>query len=228
MSSSWRTLDRRILRDIALVCLADAVVGASFGAIAVSGGLPAWIPIALSVLVFAGGSQFAAVGVVLAGGGWVAAVAAGLVLNARMLPFGFAVGEVLEGPRWKRLLGAHLLTDESAAFTLQQREKQTRRAVYWTCGLTLFAAWNIAVVLGAFAGSAIGDTGALGLDAAFPAVLLALVLPALKDRRTRDAALLGTVLALVATPLLPAGVPVLLSLAGLALAGRTVLSGEVR
>src|SRR5438067_8144718 len=97
MRSFWRTLDRASLRDIALVCLADAIVGASFGAIAVSGGLKLWVPIVMSLLVFAGGAQFAAVGVVLAGGSPVAAVAAGLILNARHLPFGFAVADVLDG-----------------------------------------------------------------------------------------------------------------------------------
>ncbi|MFJ1703712.1 AzlC family ABC transporter permease [Kitasatospora sp. NPDC088346] len=222
MSSSWRTLDRAILHDIALVCLADAVVGASFGAISVGGGLPAWVPITLSVLVFAGGSQFAAVGVLLAGGGPLAAVATGLVLNTRLLPLGFAVGDVLGGaPRWKRMLGAHLLTDESAAFALQHRDPRRRRTVYWLCGIALFLCWNLAVVLGAVAGSAIGDTAALGLDAAFPAVLLALLLPLLDRRSTRDAALIGAAAALLATPFLPPGLPVLLALIGLAPAVRT-------
>jgi len=55
-------------------------------------------------------------------------------------------------------------------------------------------------------------------------VLLALVLPALADRGTRNAALLGVVVAVVATPFLPAGLPVLLALAGLVLAGRPALT----
>ncbi len=221
MSSSWRTTDRGTLRDIVLVCLADAIVGASFGAIAVSGGLPAWVPIVLSLLVFAGGAQFAAVGVVLAGGSAVAAVLAALVLNARLLPFGFAVADVLDGRWWTRLLGAHLMTDESVAFALRHHDRQRRRAVFWTCGVALFASWNVAVVLGVLAGRAIGDTGALGLDAAFPTVLLALILPALADRATRRSALLGAVVAVAATAFLPAGVPVLLALLGLLPAARS-------
>jgi 4-azaleucine resistance transporter AzlC len=215
MYSLWRTLDRGTLRDIALVCLADAIVGAAFGAITVSGGLPLWVPITMSLLVFAGGAQFVAVGVVLAGGGPVAAVTAGLVLNARLLPFGFAVADVLGGRRWTRLLGAHVLTDEVVAFVLRRDDRQGRRAVYWTCGLALFACWNLAVVLGALGGRGIADTGAFGLDAAFPAVLLALVLPSLADRGTRNAALLGAAVAVAATPFLPAGLPVLLALVGL-------------
>ncbi|WP_354639338.1 AzlC family ABC transporter permease [Kitasatospora camelliae] len=220
MRSSWRTLDRGTLRDIALVCLADALVGASFGAISVSGGLPAWVPVAMSVLVFAGGSQFAAVGVVLAGGGPLAGVLAGLVLNARLLPFGFAVADVLRGPWWQRLLGAHLLTDESTAFTLRHTDRERRRAAFWVCGVALFVIWNLSVLLGAAAGQAVGDTDALGLDAAFPAVLLALVLPSLADRRTGTAALLGAAIAVAATPFLPPGLPVLVALAALATAVR--------
>ncbi|MGW7441843.1 AzlC family ABC transporter permease [Kitasatospora sp. NPDC054795] len=220
MRSLLRTLERATLRDVALVCLADALVGASFGAVGVSGGLPLWVPIALSALVFAGGSQFAAVGVVLSGGGALAAVATGLVLNARLLPFGFTVADVSDGPWWRRLVGAQLLTDETAAFALQQSDPRRRRAVYWLCGVALFVAWNVSVLLGALAGGLIGDTDAFGLDAAFPAVLLALVLPSLADRRTRTAAVAGAVVAVAATPFVPAGLPVLLALVGLVFAGR--------
>jgi 4-azaleucine resistance transporter AzlC len=224
MRSFWRTIGGGVQRDIALVCLADAIVGASFGAVTVSGGLHPWVPVAMSVLVFAGGAQFAAAGVVLAGGGPAAAVLAGLVLNARLLPYGFAVADVVEGRWWTRLAGAHLITDESVAFALRQNGPQRRRASFWTCGLALFLCWNAAVAAGALAGAVMHNTAALGLDAVFPAVLLALVLPALADRGTRNAALLGAVVAVTATPFLPAGLPVLLALTGLVLAGRAALT----
>ncbi len=223
MRSLWRTtlrpaagvLDRRLWTDIALVCLADVLVGLSFGAVTVSGGLPVWLPVTMSLVVFAGGAQFAAVGAVLAGGGAAAGVLAGLVLNARLLPFGTAVADAL-GDRWpRRLLGAHLVTDETVAFTLRQEDPGRRRAVFWACGLALFGCWNLAVLAGAVAGGAVRDTDAFGLDAAFPAVLLALVVPSLANRRTRDAALLGAVLAVASAPWLPPGLPVLVGLLGL-------------
>lgn len=218
MGTLRRTLGRGTLRDIALVCCADAIVGASFGAITVTGGLPAWVPISMSLLIFAGGAQFAAVGVVLGGGSAAAGVAAGLVLNARLLPYGFAVADVLGG-RWPaRFAGAQVLTDESVAFALRPGGLRQRRAAFWACGVPLFVCWNLAVLGGTLAGRAISDPGAFGLDAAFPAVLLALVLPSLADRGTRHAAVLGAAVAVAATPFLPAGVPVLLALAGLVLA----------
>jgi len=224
MRSFWRTIDRGTLRDIGLVCLADAIVGASFGAITVSGGLRPWVPISMSVLVFAGGAQFAAAGVVLAGGGPAAAVLAGLVLNARLLPYGFTVADAIGDRWWTRLPGAHLIVDESLAFTLRQQGRERRRAAFWTCGLTLFLCWNVAVAAGALAGAVMRNTGAFGLDAVFPTVLLALVLPSLTDRGTRNAALLGAVIAVAATPFLPAGLPVLLALAGLVLVLRPAVT----
>jgi 4-azaleucine resistance transporter AzlC len=214
MRSIWRTLDRGLARDIGLVCLADCLVGVSYGAIAVSSGFPFWLPMLMSLLVFAGASQFMFIGIVAAGGNPFAAVLAGLLANARHLPFGFAIGDVL-GKRWpSRLAGSHLMIDESVAFALAQREAGRRRAAYWACGIGLFACWNLGVVAGAFAGSVISDTDVFGLDAAFPAVLLALVLPSLRDRATRLPVLVGVVAALVTTPFLPAGLPVLLALAG--------------
>lgn len=214
MRSIWRTLDKDAARDIALVCVADTIVGVSFGAIAVSLGLPIWLPMLLSVVVFAGAAQFMFVGIVAAGGNPVAAVVAGLLVNARHLPFGFAIGDVL-GTGWlRRIIGSHLMIDESVAFALAQRETEQRRAAYWGCGIALFACWNLGVLAGAFGGTVITNTDAFGLDAAFPAVLLALILPAMRDPATRRAALAGVVIALVTAPFLPPGLPVLLALAG--------------
>jgi 4-azaleucine resistance transporter AzlC len=214
MRSIWRTLERDLARDIALVCVADTIVGVSFGAITVSLGLPLWLPMLLSVVVFAGAAQFMFVGIVAAGGNPIAAVVAGLLVNARHLPFGFAIGDVL-GTGWmRRIVGSHLMIDESVAFALAQREPQRRRAAYWACGITLFACWNLGVVAGAFGGTVITNTDALGLDAAFPAVLLALILPAMRDPATRRAALAGVTIALVTAAFLPTGLPVLLALVG--------------
>jgi predicted branched-subunit amino acid permease len=242
----WRTTtpgpprDTTLVRDVGLVCLADGIVAVSFGAASVAGGLPWWVPVALSLLVFAGGSQIAAVGVVLAGGSPLAAVAAGAVLNTRLLPYGLAVADVIRPAdaggdtgagtdsrphgararkRWagilRQLAGTHLITDESVAFALRQSDPARRRAAFWTCGLGLFAVWNVAVLLGVLAGSMIKNTNAFGLDATFPAVMLALALPALSARPTRIAAGTGAVIAVALTPVLPAGLPLLAALAGL-------------
>src|SRR5262245_29051473 len=121
MRSIWRTLDAALRRDLLAVVLAIGVVGMSFGAIAVASGLPWWMPSLLSLTVFAGGAQFLVVGVVAAGGGLVAAVLGALLLNARHLPFGLAMGGVMGRGLAARLFGSHLLIDESVAFAMAQR-----------------------------------------------------------------------------------------------------------
>jgi 4-azaleucine resistance transporter AzlC len=216
MRSVWRTLDTALRRDLLAVVLAIGVVGVSFGAIAVASGIAWWMPSLLSLLVFAGASQFMVIGVLAAGGGLVAAVLGALLLNVRHLPFGLAVGHVMGRGLAARLFGSHLLIDEAVAFSMAQQDPARSRAVYWALGSAAFVVWNVGTLAGALAGQGIGDTDAFGLDAAFPAALLALVLPSLRGNpRTRNAALLGAAVALAATPFLPAGVPVLLALAGL-------------
>jgi predicted branched-subunit amino acid permease len=231
----WRTASPALWRDVGLVCAADGIVGVSFGATSLGGGLPWWVPVALSLLVFAGGAQIAAVGVVLAGGSPLAAVLAGAVLNTRLFPYGFAVADVV-GPagsaeansahgargaraavrRWLvRLLGTHVITDESVAFALRHSDPARRRSAFWACGVGLFVIWNLSVLLGVALGSAVRNTDAFGLDATFPAVMLALALPTLTSKSTRVAAGAGAVIAVALTPVLPAGLPLLAALGGL-------------
>lgn len=239
----WRTVSPALWRDVGLVCVADGIVGVSFGATSIASvnsasGLHWWVPVALSLLVFAGGAQIAAVGVVLAGGSPLAAVLAGAVLNTRLLPYGFAVADVV-GPaapakasgarsahgapsahgavrRWLvRLLGTHVITDESVAFALRHSDPARRRSAFWACGVGLFVIWNLSVLLGVALGSAVRNTDAFGLDATFPAVMLALALPTLTSKSTRVAAGTGTVIAVALTPVLPAGLPLLAALGGL-------------
>lgn len=214
MRSVWRTFDEGLARDVALVCAAVAVVGASFGAITVSSGLPVWLPTLLSVVVFAGAAQFMFVGIIAGGGGILAALLPALLVNTRHIPFGFAVGEVLGSGWLRRIVGTHVMVDESVAFALAQKDPRRRRQAYWLSGLGLFVCWNVGVVLGTIGGTLLSDTNALGLDAAFPAVLLALVLPSLKDGRTRRAVLTGATAALVVAPFVPAGLAVLAGLIG--------------
>ena len=213
VSSIYRTLTGGTLRDIALACLAVWFIGLSYGAIAVASGFPLWVPAAQSVLVLAGASEFLFIGIVASGGNPFAAALAGLLVNARHLPYGLALPDVT-GRGWRRLLGSHVMNDESVVFALAQEDLPRQRAAYWACGLGVLLCWPAGAVLGALIGSMITNTGAFGLDAMFPAVILALVVPALRDRVTARAALIGAVVALATTPFLPAGLPVLLALAG--------------
>jgi predicted branched-subunit amino acid permease len=221
MRSFYRTIDRDDLRDALALAAAVAVVGVSFGALAAAAGVPPVFTVALSLLVFAGGAQFLVVAVVAAGGGLVPAVVAGLLLNLRHVPFGLAVAGIV-GDGWAaRLAGAHLMTDEAVAFSRARGSGPRARTAYWLCGALLFTFWNAGTVIGLLAGSAVPDPGTFGIDAAFPAALLALLLPALGRADARRVGLAAAALALLATPFLPAGLPVIVGLLGLLAAGRS-------
>ncbi|MEU1549382.1 AzlC family ABC transporter permease [Nocardia sp. NPDC005745] len=219
MRSIWRTLDRDVMAGIGAVCLAVGVMGVSYGATAVAAGLPIWLPILLGCVVLAGSSEFLFIGIVAAGGSPIAAVLAGLLVNARHVPYGLSVPDAV-GTGWRRSLGVHLMNDESVAMTIAQPDARRRRAAYWLTGAGVLLAWPGGAAIGALIGSVIPDTSAFGLDAVFPAVLLALVLPALRDRTTLAAVGAGTAIALACAPFLPTGLPVLLALCGVLVAAR--------
>jgi 4-azaleucine resistance transporter AzlC len=217
--SIWRTLDRDLARGIAVLCLSVGVVGVSYGAVAVTAGFPLWVPVLTATLVLAGSSEFLFVGIIAGGGSPIAAVAAGLLVNARHLTYGLAIPDVIE-PGWRRVAGTHLMNDEAVVVALAQPGLARQRAAYWAAGIGIAACWPGGALAGALLGQSVRDTGALGLDAVFPAATLALILPALRERGPRRAALAGAAIALAAVPFLPAGLPELLGLGGLALAGR--------
>jgi 4-azaleucine resistance transporter AzlC len=210
MRSIWRTIDR----DIVLACAAVWLFGLSYGAIATTDGFPVWLPVAASLLVIAGSSELLFVGVLAAGGSPVAAALAGLLVNARHLPYGLALPGSVLGRGWRRMLGTHLMNDEAVVFALAANDRAAER--YWQCGIGVLLTWPSGAILGALAGSFVHNTNAFGLDAVFPAVILALIFPQLRDARTRRTALAGAAIAIATVPFLPAGVPVLLALLAVA------------
>jgi predicted branched-subunit amino acid permease len=165
---------------------------------------------ALSLLVFAGGSQFAAVG--LAGAGNSAAgVVTGLLLNTRLAAFGVLAAPLVAGPWWRRVIGSQLVVDEPVVLALEHDDDALRRYTFWFTGALLFVCWNLVTLAGAALGDVLGDPATIGLDGAFPAVFVALLAPRLREAASRRVAIAGAAIALGLTPLLPAGVPVLLA-----------------
>jgi 4-azaleucine resistance transporter AzlC len=207
---------RRIVFAAAPIAVAVLVFGAVFGALATVAGLPAWAAVLMSVVVFAGSAQFAAIAVVASGGGILAAVIAGALLNLRYLATGIAVAPVLPGNRLTRALLGQLVVDESYALGVSAgtRGRPDGLTVVVVGGL-LWVAWIAGTAIGVVLGPVMGNPTRLGLDAAFPALFAALLIPMLRAPRALRCALAGAVVALVLAPFTPAGVP----LAGAALVG---------
>lgn len=182
----------------------------AFGISCADAGLSVWHAVGFSMLVFTGGSQFAAVGVLRDGGSPTAAIASALLLGLRLLAYGVVMTPHLPGPRWKRALDSHLMIDESVAVGLGASDPSNVRYGYRWGGLSVFVLWNVSTVVGALVGSNAGDLiETFGIDAAIPASFLALVWPRLLDERQRIIALVGAVIAATLIPLAPPGIPIL-------------------
>jgi 4-azaleucine resistance transporter AzlC len=170
-------------------------------------------PILMSATTFAGSAQFAAASILGAGGTLAAAVVAAVLLNARYGPIGLSVAPALRGPWWSRFLRAQLVVDETWALSADGRGGHDPKVLVGA-GLVLYAAWVAGTATGVLFGDLLGDPARLGLDAAFPALFLALLTPSLDKIEARVAAVLGAAIALALTPTAPAGVPIVV--AGLA------------
>ena len=207
---------RSILIAAMPIAIAVFVFGVSFGVLAIAAHLPAWSVVMMSVLVFAGSAQFAAVGVISAGGGILTAVLAGALLNLRYLATGIAAARSLPGKSWMRALLAQLVVDESyvLASAAGERGRPDQRTLVLS-GAVLYCAWVVGTTLGAWIGPVVGDPKRVGLDAAFPALFTALLWPMLKAPHGARCAIGGALVALLLAPFTPPGVP----LAGAAVVG---------
>lgn len=208
----FRAGDHR--RDGFLLGVAVGIFGVTFGVLASASGLSAFKATTMSLLVFTGASQFAAIGIVSSGGEPLSALGTALLLAARNGVYSLSIAQTLPTNGLKRLIAAQLVIDETAAMSKAQPVPEVSQEVFWVTGISVFIFWNAGTLVGVFAGQVVGDPLSWGLDAAFPAGFLALLLPHLSDRRKRLAALLGAVIAVISIPILPQGLPVLAAALG--------------
>lgn len=207
------------MRQAVSVGLATGAYGVSFGALSVASGLSIAQTMCLSLLLFSGGSQFALVGILGAGGSGIAAVASSTLLGVRNGLYAIRVSTFLGASGIRRLAAAHLTIDESTAVSIAQERPRTQRLGFWLTGALVFVGWNATTAAGALIGDALGDPRAYGFDAAAAAAFLALLWPRL---RSRDAAAVGVaaaMLAAVMSPLAPPGIPVLVAALAAVVAG---------
>lgn len=197
-------------RAILPYAIAGSTFGASFGVLAKVAGMGSLAPIVMSATTFGGSAQYAAISVLDDGGGAAAAIAAAVLLNARYAPISISVGPVFEGPAWRRFLEAQLIVDESWAISAVGPGEFSRRRLIGA-GLVLYVAWIGGTTVGVVGAGLIGDPERLGLDAAFPALFLALLVPQVRERRALAAAVAGAAIALALVPFAAPGIPIVVA-----------------
>lgn len=195
------------------VGLATGLYGISFGALSTAAGLDVWQTQVLSLLMFSGGSQFAFIGIIAAGGPAAvgAAVISAWLLGVRNGFYAVRMNPVLSAIGFKKLLAAQLTIDESTAVATSQETKSEQTRGFWLTGAAVFVFWNLMTLLGAFLGDALVDPKVYGLDAAAAAAFLGLLWPRLKERQALAVGALAFLVAVITTPALPAGLPVILA-----------------
>jgi predicted branched-subunit amino acid permease len=192
------------------VAAAVAPFGLTFGVAASTADLALWQACGFSLLVFAGSAQFAAVGVLGAGGSALAAIGTGLMLNLRFVALGTTVSPYLPERRWRRALAAQWLVDEPVAVAVAQPDADSARLGFLATGGAIFVGWNAATVFGHSLAAVAGDViTTLGLDAAVPAAFVGLLWPRLADQGQRRVAAIGALVAIALTPFAPAGLTIL-------------------
>ena len=207
--TSLNVEQRRLVADSIGVGIASGAYGVSFGAIAVTSGFSVLQTCVMSLMIFTGASQFALVGVIASGGAPVSASATALMLGTRNALYGLKLASMLGLSGARRIGAAQLVIDESTAMTLKAKDPKDARLGFFAAGWAVFVLWNLATLIGAVAGSEIGDTRKYGLDAAVPAAFLALLWPRLTTLRTRLTALGAAALALSLVPFTRPGIPII-------------------
>lgn len=204
---------RRAWRQGLSVALATSAYGISFGALAVAAGLDIWQTCVLSLVMFTGGSQFAFVGVIAAGGlpAAPAAIASASLLGVRNIAYGMRMSPVVGTGLWRRAAAAQFTIDESTAVSLAQTTRHARTLGFWVTGIAIYLGWNLSTLAGALLGDVLGDPRAYGLDAAAAAAFLALLWPRLRHRQPIAVGIAAAVVATMLTPVVMPGVPVLLA-----------------
>lgn len=188
-----------------------SLYGISFGALAVALGFSVWQTMVLSLLMFSGASQFAFVGIIGTGGVAAAgaAIASAGLLGIRNGLYALRMSPLVGSGFWKRALAGHLTVDESTAVAISQTDQESARHGFWTTALVLYVGWNLATLVGALAGDALGDVRAWGLDAVAAAAFLGLLWPRLVSKEPIAVAVAAAAVTVVLIPVVPAGIPVL-------------------
>lgn len=207
--STWPPERTRIVRDSWAVGAATGAYGFSFGAVSVAAGLSVVQTCVLSLVMFTGASQFALVGVVAASGSPASGAVTAMLLGTRNTLYGLRLAPLLGWTGWRRVAVSQLVIDESTAMSVTREHRDASRVGFLTTGLAVFVLWNLATLIGAIAGDAIGDPRTYGLDAAVGAAFLALLWPRLRDGRNRVVGVAAVAVALGLVPVTAAGVPVL-------------------
>ncbi|NQV79504.1 MAG: AzlC family ABC transporter permease [Alphaproteobacteria bacterium] len=194
----WSDAGRGIVQTLP-VLPAYSAIAIAFGVLAVDNGIAPWLTIMMSALVFAGTAQLAAVPMIALGLPPVAILATAAVTCARFLAMSAALAPYLRHLAWwERLFyGAHIASANFAIHVTQLPLRHVPKAELFAANLTGYVIWVAATAVGAIAGQSAGDLDRFGIDFAMPAMFVALLVGAIRNRGQAAAAVFGGIATIV-------------------------------
>jgi len=185
--------------------------GVAFGAASIAAGFSMLQTCLLSLLTFSGASQFAVVGVIGAGGSALSAITTASLLGIRNMLYAMRMAPILKVRGFTKIIAAEVTIDESTGVAIGQESlgADAMKHGFWLTGIGVYIFWNFFTVLGALGAQAMGNPSSWGLDAAVPAAFLGLVWPRLIGNFERALAASSLILAVVLSPILGAGLPII-------------------
>ena len=204
-------MNRATVTQSLSVSFTVGLYGVAFGAASIAAGFSLLQTCLLSLLTFSGASQFAVVGVIGAGGSAFSAITTASLLGIRNMLYAMRMAPILKVHGFTKIIAAEVTIDESTGVAIGQENlgADAMKHGFWLTGIGVYIFWNFFTVLGALGAQAMGNPSSWGLDAAVPAAFLGLVWPRLIGNFERALAASSLILAVVLSPILGAGLPII-------------------
>jgi predicted branched-subunit amino acid permease len=204
------------------VALAGATFafGLTVSAVMIDIGTPGPVVMLAAFAAFSGSGELAFAAVIQSGGSMVPALASALLVSARFGLLAMSIAQRWAMSVWEKLAAMVISGEPAVAAAISAPDAPAARRRYWQFAIPMCTGWLIGSAAGIALGNVIGDTSRIGLDAVFPAVLVSTVIGAMRSRDTAVAAVGGAVIAVILTPIAPAGLPFLLATAAALIAVR--------
>ncbi len=191
-------------------------VGVTVSVTLVDRGVDTGLTVGAAFMVHSATSVLAYVAVSDAGGAMIAGLLSGWLVASRFGLLAATLGARLHVGVPERVLAGLNAFDPNVAMAVREDKPGRVRSVFWRTTAMMIGGWIVGVFLGLWVGNVLGDTSRFGLDVVFPAALLGIIGGALRRRDALVAAFSAAAITLILFPALPAGLPILLSVAGAA------------
>ncbi|MGH1492300.1 MAG: AzlC family ABC transporter permease [Acidimicrobiales bacterium] len=200
--------------DMAAMFMSATIIGIAVAPIMVDVDSPAWVVVAATVFAWSGTGEVAYASVIASGGSTLAAFIASMLVSSRFALLALSLKGRWQASLIERIGMYHYASEVAVANAIDQGDRigpGAARRVFWQLAIPMASGWFIGTVLGLLLGNIVGDTRQIGLDVVFPASFIGTVVTGLRRRDSAVAVMGGITAAIGLSPILPAGLPILVA-----------------